>query len=475
MDVQVSGRIGAKGRHPLRQAAPALAIAFLTTAVVLAPGFAWPAWFRILSTVLCVLLGMIVVRAYVGAIASFRPAPAPPPKPYFEVWPRLSVLVPAYNEASVLPRTLASMLALDYPADRLEFVYVAEKRGTDGTLRLLQDFAARDRRIKVLVRDEPGGGKAAAANFGLRHCTGDLIVSLDADHALEPGGLRRAALHFIRDAGLGCLKGRAVGVNTRESFLALQAKVERDAIEKGDIYPRQVLGTFTFFGGGQAVFRRQVFDELGAFDPEILVEDVDFSIRMHAAGWRIHIDPGFVTYEENPAEFGAWWAQRKRWARGWMQVAVRYIPRLGRMHNATIPARLDMAHTLAYALVPVAFAVLMPLGAIGWLGWDTTTYFGAAETWLWTAYGLAPIVLAAAVLVQDLRDGVWHDWRELIAFATLGPYLMLQSIPFLAAFIDEFVLRSASVYVKTTKTGSPVPILAAARPLIVSSRATRDE
>lgn len=450
MDVKLSGT-GAKARD----SAAKVGLAITLCALLMVPGFFVPSYFRILSTVVFVGLGLIVARAYLAAFASFRKSPMPPEKPEGVEWPTVSVLVPAYNEVHVLRRTMPSMLKMDYPADRIEFVYVVEKRSNDGSVDEVLKWAAHDKRYIAVVRDERKGGKAAACNYGLEHCTGEILVSIDADHELEPGAVKRAVRHFLADPKVACVKGRALGMNGRESYLAMQMKVERDAIEKGDLYMRSVLKGFSFFGGGQAFFRRSLFDELGPFDESVLVEDIDYSIKIHRAGHKLVVDPDIRSWEENPAHLNPWWAQRKRWARGWMQVTQRYIGKVHRMDKLDWRQKLDMYHTLAYVLIPVAFVVLFPLNVVGRFGYYTGTFFPPlVEWWGWTLFGAAPFVSMGAMLIQDWRDGVKHDWREILPILTTAPYLVMQTFTFWSAFLDEYLFVRPSVYVKTSKTGA---------------------
>src|SRR5207249_2321273 len=143
----------------------------------------------------------------------------------------VSVLVVAYNEAAVLPRSMESMLHVDYPKDRIEFVYVYEKRSTDATRSIIHSFAARDARFVPIERDDKRGGKAAACNFGLDHCTGEILVSLDADHALAPDAVQRAVRWFLSDPNIACVKGRPLAVNGKDTTLAMVTKLERDVCE----------------------------------------------------------------------------------------------------------------------------------------------------------------------------------------------------------------------------------------------------
>lgn len=436
-----------------------LLLGLIFATLIVLPGLVFPSYLRWLSTVFFLALALIVARAYLAAITTFRHARDPPPKPEGAEWPTVSVLVPAYNEASVLPRTLSSMLKLDYPADKVEFVYVYEKRSTDGTPETIRAFAAKHPNFRAIERNDQRGGKAAATNFGLAHCRNDIIVSLDADHALKPNAIKRAVQWFLADPNLMCVKGRAIGINGSESFLALQTKLERDAIEKGDVYMRRLIGGFTFFGGGQAFFRREVFERLGLFDEEILIEDIDFSVKIHEAGFHLLVDPKIESYEENPAFFSAWWAQRKRWARGWMQVALRYLPHVHGMQRMSWRQKLDLYHTLLYVLVPVVFLALIPLSILARFGYDTRDYLGPWTSYAWTAFMFAPAVGWLCMWAQDRRDGVRHDAREWLGLPFLWAYMIFQTTTFWSAFVDEFILRRPSIYVKTSKTGGETPLM----------------
>jgi len=262
----------------------------------------------------------------------------------------------------------------------------------------------------------------------------------------------RAVAWFQRDEEIGCVKGRCYGTNPTDSLLSLHATVERHIAEKSNIFAREVFDGFTFFGGGQAFFRASVFETVGPFDEEILVEDIDMSSRIHEAGIGLKVDPKIITYEEHPASLDAWWNQRKRWARGWMQGAVRYLPRVFSQSRLTGRQRVDAVLTYAAAIIPALFIFSFPISGMSFF-WsiDTATYIPNAGL-LWTAFGSIPIVVSYLIFIQDWRDGHEHHLYEYLAAFTLGPYYMFQTLVYVAAFLDEFVLDIPSVYVTTARS-----------------------
>ncbi len=111
-------------------------------------------------------------------------------------WPRLSVVVPARDEADKLPAAAATLLASDYPD--LEVVFV-DDRSTDGTGRIVDDLAAGDARARAVhVAELPDGwlGKVHALHCGLGECTGELVLFTDADVHFAPDAFRRAVAYL---------------------------------------------------------------------------------------------------------------------------------------------------------------------------------------------------------------------------------------------------------------------------------------
>ena len=109
-----------------------------------------------------------------------------------EPWPRLSVIVPACNEADHIEAAIQSLLEQDYP--NLEIVAIND-RSTDDTGKILEQIAEHDARIQVLhVGSLPDGwlGKVNALHQGVRQASGDWLLFSDADIYFSTGILKRA-------------------------------------------------------------------------------------------------------------------------------------------------------------------------------------------------------------------------------------------------------------------------------------------
>jgi cellulose synthase/poly-beta-1,6-N-acetylglucosamine synthase-like glycosyltransferase len=107
--------------------------------------------------------------------------------------PTVAVIVAAHDEEDVIARRLENLLELDYPSDKLEVV-VASDASTDRTNDVVEQFAARDPRVR-LVRC-PRGGKVAAQNFAVRLTKGEILAFSDANATWAPNALRKLVRNF---------------------------------------------------------------------------------------------------------------------------------------------------------------------------------------------------------------------------------------------------------------------------------------
>lgn len=423
-----------------------ISIALLS--VLLAPGLVSNNYLRALNTVCLVAILGLVGRTLIGAVYSFKKNNPPELQ---EELPTVSVLLPAYNEEKVLEDTLEACTELDYPEDKYEILVCYEAECSDRTGKIAQQYAEEYEVIKALKRDEEGGGKARATNYALERADNEIIGLIDADHRYRPDALKKAVRWFRRE-DVWCVKGRCYGRNPESSLMTLHATLERHIAERIDIYARHVMNGFGFFGGGQAFFRRDVFEELGTFSERTLVEDIDMSAEIQRAGKQIAVDMDVVTFEENPADLNAWWQQRMRWTRGWMQVALRHTIGFSKEKKLPLKKRIDGAFTLGYAIVPSFLVVLLPLTYLNLFTSVETQVFLPYSQVLWGIAAVAPFTLSMLVFFHDRKE-YRHLPRELLASITLWGYFFCQALVHITSFIDEFILDKKNVFVTTTRVG----------------------
>jgi glycosyltransferase involved in cell wall biosynthesis len=116
--------------------------------------------------------------------------------------PKVSVIVPIYNQLPFIRETVDSVLAQDHPAIEL---ILSDDGSTDGTLDVLREYAEREGdRVKVVASDE-NTGIAGAFNRALDAHTGEYIAWLGGDDVMLPGKLsRQVAVLEARHDAIGC-------------------------------------------------------------------------------------------------------------------------------------------------------------------------------------------------------------------------------------------------------------------------------
>ncbi|MBS2012661.1 MAG: glycosyltransferase family 2 protein [Deltaproteobacteria bacterium] len=140
----------------------------------------------------------------VGALARLRPLKVERDLDYT---PMVSALLPAYNVASYLDAKLDSLLALDYPADKLEILVMSDG-STDGTDELLARRSKEDPRVRYL-RSDQRRGKPSAVNAMKKEARGEILLMTDARQPLARESLRALVPYFV-DPDVGCVSGNLV-------------------------------------------------------------------------------------------------------------------------------------------------------------------------------------------------------------------------------------------------------------------------
>jgi glycosyltransferase involved in cell wall biosynthesis len=144
-------------------------------------------WWAAVALLLNLLVAVVIARGS-RAITSLGNLP----EPQRNEWPRVSIVIPARNEARDVRAALQSVLLLDYPDYE---VIAVNDRSTDETGDILEQFAAEQPRLRVVhISELPAGwlGKNHAMHVGAAQADGSLLLFTDADVVHDPPSLRRA-------------------------------------------------------------------------------------------------------------------------------------------------------------------------------------------------------------------------------------------------------------------------------------------
>ncbi len=243
--------------------------------------------------------------------------------------PRVSVVVPAYQEELVVVRTVESLLAQQY--DGLEVV-VVDDGSPDRTYDVLEAAFGTHPQVRVLRK--PNGGKASALNLGLEYAAGDVIVALDADTLFPPGTIA-ALIRPLADARVGAVAGNAK-VGNRVNLVTRWQAIEYVTSQNIDRRAFAMLNCITVVPGAIGAWRRDLVVEAGGFRDDTLAEDQDLTMTLLKRGWRIAYADRAVAYTEAPDSLGALSRQRFRWSFGTLQCAWKHRDALFRPRYGTL-------------------------------------------------------------------------------------------------------------------------------------------
>jgi poly-beta-1,6-N-acetyl-D-glucosamine synthase len=228
--------------------------------------------------------------------------------------PPVSIIVPAYNEGSVIERALTSLIKLDYPEYE---VLVVDDGSTDETLRIASEWEGQRGRGEFRVVTKPNAGKASALNAGIAMSKHPLVFCMDADSYLEPRTVLNAARHFA-DPAVGAVAGNVKVENRGKLITKLQAL---EYIEGLNMARRAqgFVSAVNIVPGPVGLFRREALEEIGGYDTDTFAEDADLTLKMMAAGWRVEYEDQAIAWSEAPERWMDLAQQRYRWTRGILQ------------------------------------------------------------------------------------------------------------------------------------------------------------
>jgi glycosyltransferase involved in cell wall biosynthesis len=241
--------------------------------------------------------------------------------------PAISVIVPAYGVAHLLPEALVSLQAQDFPAWE---AIVIDDGAPDDVAGAVAQFGD-DSRIRLVQTDN--GGLATARNRAIAVSGAPLLALLDGDDLFEPGYLTAmiAAMEAHPEAGFVTCDATNFGTPEREGH-----PFSRHAPQVGPITLDRVLSRhFNVYIG--SVIRRSAFDEVGGFNGALRsAEDLDLWLRLLEAGWQgFHVPQPLGRYRRRAGSLSSNEMNLLRWTE---QVYVGALERLGSRPEATTAA-----------------------------------------------------------------------------------------------------------------------------------------
>jgi cellulose synthase/poly-beta-1,6-N-acetylglucosamine synthase-like glycosyltransferase len=362
------------------------------------------------------------------------------------------IQIPTYNEPRVVGRVLDAVSHLDWPGECLQVQVLDDS--TDDTPVVADDAIERLKALGLQAelrhRANRGGFKAGALQQGLSASHAPFVAILDADYVPSSGWLRACMEPLLRDDGLAFVQSRIDFLNRTRSWFTRGQSVLLDihyVIEQGG---RDSVGLVVPFNGTCGIWRRQAIDAVGGWYGDTLVEDMDLSFRVAAAGWQSQYLLDVSVPGELPEHVRDWIGQQKRWSMGTAQVTRQKMRQIvSRSTSSRI--RLSLLYQLLniFAGQVSILALITGILFLVYASQPASTLVGivAVALLLILARAVAMPVIASSAIGRLSLRGALVDIPCFIAVTVLGAL-------FGGAAAVRGLLGHPAPFVRTRKTGA---------------------
>jgi len=267
--------------------------------------------------------------------------------------PKVSILVPTYNEEDVIQFKLKNLVKVKYPEGLMQII-VVDSNSSDQTVKLVRDFAARhpENNIQLLVEGERRG-KSASLNFALKNCEGEIVIVSDAD-CFWPSEILERTMPFLADPTVGAVSGPKILLNPEQSWVT---KTEDAYLNSMNMvrFGESKIGSTLLFEGGFSAYKRGLLD---SFDPyNTGSDDCGSVVKLAEKGYRAICVPEACFYSAFPKSWKEKLSIKVRRANQLVRVLWKYLCLLlsGRIK---ISKRVIVQGILIYLVSPIMFIAL---------------------------------------------------------------------------------------------------------------------
>jgi len=317
--------------------------------------------------------------------------------------PQVSVIIAAHNEQDCLPDKLDNLRQIDYPAEKLEVLFVSDG-STDRTNALLQQ--ASDPWFHRLLLPEHKG-KSNALNEGVARARHAVLVFSDAGTRFAPDALKNLVRHFANPrVGVVCgalqFRGSAEAMQTEGLYWRYESVLR--AMESR-------LGATLTASGAIYALRRECYRHLG---PDDLIEDFQIPVNARLRGYEVVYDPEAVALESAASTVSGEFTRRVRLATG----SYRAFGELARLPVFSFTFWAFVSHKLLRWILPFLLIGLLVSNACLWQA---------------PAYRLALAVQLCFYLWAGLGF-VFRSQMQRVRYGLVGYFLVAIHLAFLVGF-----------------------------------------
>jgi cellulose synthase/poly-beta-1,6-N-acetylglucosamine synthase-like glycosyltransferase len=282
--------------------------------------------------------------------------------------PKISILIPTYNEADIIRFKLENLIKVKYPKDLMQ-VIVVDSNSEDQTLSVVNQFIKQhpEWSIQILTESERKG-KSAALNFALKKCEGEVIIISDAD-CFWPQDILGKALPFLADPTVGAISGPKILLNPTQSWVTETENVYVNLHNQVKLGELKIHST-VFFEGGFGAYKKEFLE---SFDPyNTGSDDSGTVVKILERNLRAILVPEAKFYSAFPLIWKEKIGIKMRRANQLVRVFIRYVILLlnRRIKNSKF---VILQNTFLYLISPLAFIIFLAITIMMLLSFP---YFG---------------------------------------------------------------------------------------------------
>jgi cellulose synthase/poly-beta-1,6-N-acetylglucosamine synthase-like glycosyltransferase/spore germination protein YaaH/peptidoglycan/xylan/chitin deacetylase (PgdA/CDA1 family) len=237
--------------------------------------------------------------------------------PVLETYPKVSIIVPAYNEEVNIISSLDNLLKQTYPNFDIIMVDDGSK---DSTFQKAKEAFSDHPKLKIFTKSN--GGKATALNFGISQTDAEYVVCIDADTKLQYDAVKYLIARFLNsdpDDKIAAVAGN-VKVGNTVNWLTRWQSIEYTTSQNFDRLAYAYINAVTVIPGAIGAFKKSVIIEAGGYSTDTLAEDCDITVKILRAGYTVANENRAVAVTEAPESVKQFLKQRFRWTYGIMQM-----------------------------------------------------------------------------------------------------------------------------------------------------------
>jgi GT2 family glycosyltransferase len=209
---------------------------------------------------------------------------------------RISVIVCTFNRCESLRQTIDSLALMSVPADLEWELIVVDNNSNDDTAKLVRQLQ-RNGSLPIRYVFEKRQGLGFARNQGISAAKGEILAFTDDDCIVDAKWLCSIRREFLADPNLGGLGGKIELYNPKDKPTTIRPFTDRIQFSSAQL--------FYLVAGCNMIFRREVFDIVGKFDPDftgcagLVADDTDFIYRVHRQGFKIIYSPEVIVFHNH--------------------------------------------------------------------------------------------------------------------------------------------------------------------------------